>query len=102
MKLQEILEKGIKNFRRKGWKGFVTLVGETYRTHLITANDLLAEDWEEHKVMIKKEGWVNLYPICESDLYIKQSSHVHKTKEGANCGAGLGAICIKIEWEEEE
>lgn len=69
---------------------------------------LLDEDGDMSRVnscrwkrMIKKNGWVNIYPT-RAGLHLACTSHVHPNEKEANENAGDERIaCVRIEWEEE-
>lgn len=57
-------------------------------------------DWRIKPKIVKREGWVNVYPVSTPDffgVYVLNS-----TKEEADSRTGKNRIaCIRIEWEEE-
>jgi len=50
--------------------------------------------------MMKREGWVNIYPPTDSSV-AGNTSHAYRKKEAADCNARESRIaCVRIEWEE--
>ena len=47
--------------------------------------------------IVKKSGWLNIYPEDKVGYYM------HQTKMTADCNAEENRLaCVKVEWEEEE
>lgn len=50
--------------------------------------------------VVKREGWVNIYPSKRYTAYV---GYVFETQEAADRNEDDGrAACIRIEWEEEQ